>query len=129
MSTDPVTVIPVTGLPEISAGADLAGLIAAAVPDLRDGDILVVTSKVVSKAEGRVENAGAATVPAFSTRKPMVRPPTRVAPSTASPTTGRSPSVGGKRRKNASAWAKLNGGRGSSIPVIVAAGEVSVITT
>ena len=54
MSTDPVTVLPVTGLPEISAGADLAALIAAAVPDLRDGDILVVTSKVVSKAEGRV---------------------------------------------------------------------------
>jgi coenzyme F420-0:L-glutamate ligase/coenzyme F420-1:gamma-L-glutamate ligase len=50
----PVTVIPVAGLPEITAGADLAALIAAAVPDLRDGDILVVTSKVVSKAEGRV---------------------------------------------------------------------------
>src|SRR6201995_4349640 len=48
-----VTVIPVTGLPEVAAGADLAALIAAAAPDLRDGDILVVTSKVVSKAEGR----------------------------------------------------------------------------
>ncbi len=46
--------IPVTGLPEVAAGTDLAALIAAAVPDLRDGDILVVTSKVVSKAEGRV---------------------------------------------------------------------------
>src|SRR5256885_9754222 len=54
MSTGPVTVIPVTGLPEISAGAGLAGLSVAAVPDLRDGDILVITSKVVSKAEGRV---------------------------------------------------------------------------
>ncbi|MGH3628559.1 MAG: coenzyme F420-0:L-glutamate ligase, partial [Sciscionella sp.] len=50
----PVTVLPVTGLPEITAGADLAALIAAAVPELRDGDILVVTSKIVSKAEGRV---------------------------------------------------------------------------
>ena len=50
----PVTVLPVTGLPEVVAGADLAALIAGAVPDLRDGDILVVTSKVVSKAEGRV---------------------------------------------------------------------------
>jgi coenzyme F420-0:L-glutamate ligase / coenzyme F420-1:gamma-L-glutamate ligase len=52
-----ITVAPVTGLPEISAGADLAGLIAAAArpaPGLRDGDILVVTSKIVSKAEGRV---------------------------------------------------------------------------
>src|SRR5205814_9552049 len=36
-----VTVLAVTGLPEITAGADLAALIAAAVPDLRDGDILV----------------------------------------------------------------------------------------
>ena len=34
-------------------GDDLAALIAAAVPDLADGDIVVVTSKVVSKAEGR----------------------------------------------------------------------------
>ena len=50
----PVTVLPVTGLPEITAGADLAALIAEAAPDLRDGDILVVTSKIVSKAEGRV---------------------------------------------------------------------------
>jgi coenzyme F420-0:L-glutamate ligase/coenzyme F420-1:gamma-L-glutamate ligase len=49
-----VTVVPVTGLPEITAGADLAALIAEAAPDLRDGDILVVTSKIVSKAEGRV---------------------------------------------------------------------------
>jgi coenzyme F420-0:L-glutamate ligase / coenzyme F420-1:gamma-L-glutamate ligase len=48
------TVEPVTGLPEVTAGADLAALLADAVPDLRDGDILVVTSKVVSKAEGRV---------------------------------------------------------------------------
>ena len=52
-----VTVIPVTGLPEITAGADLAALIAEAAPDLRDGDILVVTSKIVSKAEGRVVTA------------------------------------------------------------------------
>jgi coenzyme F420-0:L-glutamate ligase / coenzyme F420-1:gamma-L-glutamate ligase len=52
-----VTVLPVTGLPEITAGADLAALIAGAVPDLRDGDILVITSKIVSKAEGRVVTA------------------------------------------------------------------------
>ncbi len=51
---EPVTVLPVTGLPEITAGADLAAMIAAAAPDLRAGDILVVTSKVISKAEGRV---------------------------------------------------------------------------
>jgi coenzyme F420-0:L-glutamate ligase / coenzyme F420-1:gamma-L-glutamate ligase len=51
---EPVTVLAVTGLPEIPAGADLAAMIAAAVPDLRAGDILVVTSKIISKAEGRV---------------------------------------------------------------------------
>jgi coenzyme F420-0:L-glutamate ligase/coenzyme F420-1:gamma-L-glutamate ligase len=49
-----VSVRPVPGLPEIEAGADLAALLDAALPDLRDGDILVVTSKIVSKAEGRV---------------------------------------------------------------------------
>lgn len=49
-----VTVTPVTGLPEITAGLDLGALIADAAPGLRDGDILVVTSKIVSKAEGRV---------------------------------------------------------------------------
>jgi coenzyme F420-0:L-glutamate ligase / coenzyme F420-1:gamma-L-glutamate ligase len=47
-------VTPVTGLPEITAGSDLAALIADAATDLRDGDILVITSKIVSKAEGRV---------------------------------------------------------------------------
>ncbi len=51
------TVTPVTGLPEVTAGADLAALIAGAVPDLRAGDILVITSKIVSKAEGRVVTA------------------------------------------------------------------------
>jgi coenzyme F420-0:L-glutamate ligase / coenzyme F420-1:gamma-L-glutamate ligase len=49
-----VEVHPVTGLPEIHPGADLAALIGAAVPDLRDGDVVVVTSKIVSKAEGRI---------------------------------------------------------------------------
>ena len=52
-----ITVTPVTGLPEITPGRDLAALIAGAAPDLRDGDILVITSKVVSKAEGRVVTA------------------------------------------------------------------------
>lgn len=43
---------PVTGVPEVRRGDDLAALLARAV-DLHDGDVLVVTSKVVSKAEGR----------------------------------------------------------------------------
>lgn len=48
-----ITCLPVTGLGEIGRGDDLAALLASAC-DLRDGDVLVVTSKVVSKAEGRV---------------------------------------------------------------------------
>lgn len=45
------------GIPEVTAGDDLAKLIAAAEPDLADGDVLLVTSKIVSKAEGRVVEA------------------------------------------------------------------------
>lgn len=44
----------VPGLPEVRPGDDLAALVAAAAPDLADGDILLVTSKIVSKAEGRI---------------------------------------------------------------------------
>ncbi|HEY7012632.1 MAG TPA: coenzyme F420-0:L-glutamate ligase [Streptosporangiaceae bacterium] len=52
-----LTVTGVAGLPEIGPGADLGRLISDAVADLRDGDIVVVTSKIVSKAEGRVVRA------------------------------------------------------------------------
>ncbi|NEC39790.1 coenzyme F420-0:L-glutamate ligase, partial [Streptomyces rubrogriseus] len=45
------------GLPEVRPGDDLAKLIAAAEPALADGDVLLVTSKIVSKAEGRVVEA------------------------------------------------------------------------
>jgi coenzyme F420-0:L-glutamate ligase/coenzyme F420-1:gamma-L-glutamate ligase len=45
-------VFPIEGIPEVRAGDDLAGLLAAAADDLRDGDVVVVTQKVVSKAEG-----------------------------------------------------------------------------
>ncbi|HEX6877692.1 MAG TPA: coenzyme F420-0:L-glutamate ligase [Nocardioidaceae bacterium] len=48
-----ITCLPVTGLGEVTEGEDLAALLATAA-ELRDGDVLVVTSKVVSKAEGRV---------------------------------------------------------------------------
>lgn len=46
-------IIPVTGLPEIAEGDNLAELIAQH-SRLLDGDVLVVTQKVVSKAEGRL---------------------------------------------------------------------------
>ncbi|SDD02179.1 coenzyme F420-0:L-glutamate ligase [Streptomyces prasinopilosus] len=47
----------VAGLPEVRRGDDLAKLIAAAEPGLADGDVLLVTSKIVSKAEGRTVEA------------------------------------------------------------------------
>lgn len=59
MSVPTFSVWGVTGIPEIAEGDDLVALIAAAIagmgPEhvLADGDILVVTSKIVSKAEGR----------------------------------------------------------------------------
>ncbi len=49
----PLTVLPVDGVGEVHPGDDLAGLLGAGA-DLADGDVLVVTSKVVSKSEGRV---------------------------------------------------------------------------
>jgi coenzyme F420-0:L-glutamate ligase / coenzyme F420-1:gamma-L-glutamate ligase len=47
----------VEGIPEVVPGDDLAKLIAAAEPGLTDGDVLLVTSKIVSKAEGRIVEA------------------------------------------------------------------------
>ena len=49
-----VELLPVDGLPEFRPGDDLTGAIAAAAPWLRSGDVLVVTSKIVSKIEGRL---------------------------------------------------------------------------
>ena len=46
-------IFPVRGVPEVQPGDRLAELIAARV-ELEDGDVLVVTQKVVSKAEGRL---------------------------------------------------------------------------
>jgi coenzyme F420-0:L-glutamate ligase / coenzyme F420-1:gamma-L-glutamate ligase len=49
-----IEILPVTGLPEFRPGDDLNAAVAAAAPWLRDGDVVVVTSKVVSKCEGRL---------------------------------------------------------------------------
>jgi coenzyme F420-0:L-glutamate ligase / coenzyme F420-1:gamma-L-glutamate ligase len=49
-----ISVHPVPGLPEFAPGDDLAGAIATAAPWLADGDVVAVTSKVVSKVEGRL---------------------------------------------------------------------------
>ncbi|MEB3982254.1 coenzyme F420-0:L-glutamate ligase [Mycobacterium sp. 663a-19] len=49
-----IEILPVAGLPEFRPGDDLSAALAAAAPWLRDGDVAVVTSKVVSKCEGRL---------------------------------------------------------------------------
>ena len=57
MTAGELSIRALTGLPEITAGADLGALIAGALPPddgLRPGDVLVVAHKAVSKAEGRV---------------------------------------------------------------------------
>jgi coenzyme F420-0:L-glutamate ligase/coenzyme F420-1:gamma-L-glutamate ligase len=50
-----IELIPVEGFPEVRPGDDLAGMVAGAVQgSLRSGDVLVVTHKIMSKAEGRL---------------------------------------------------------------------------
>jgi coenzyme F420-0:L-glutamate ligase/coenzyme F420-1:gamma-L-glutamate ligase len=63
-----IEVLPVPGLPEFRPGDDLAAALAGAAPWLRDGDVVVVTSKVVSKVEGRL-----VTVPADPEERDAVR--------------------------------------------------------
>ncbi|HTU39478.1 MAG TPA: coenzyme F420-0:L-glutamate ligase [Acidimicrobiales bacterium] len=56
-----IAVIPVTGIGEVAPGEDVAALVAAAIApartggvELHNGDVVVVTQKIVSKAEGRL---------------------------------------------------------------------------
>ncbi len=55
-----VEVLPVEGVPEIREGDELAAILADPLGalGLRDGDVVVVTQKVVSTAEGRIVPAG-----------------------------------------------------------------------
>ncbi|HEX6254918.1 MAG TPA: coenzyme F420-0:L-glutamate ligase [Euzebyales bacterium] len=53
MSAGSLTVLPVDGMPEVVEGDDLAALIAARI-HLEDHDVVLVASKIVSKAEGAV---------------------------------------------------------------------------
>ncbi|MGD9515296.1 coenzyme F420-0:L-glutamate ligase [Mycolicibacterium sp.] len=54
-----VELLPVPGLPEFRPGDNLSAAIAEAAPWLQDDDVLVVTSKVLSKTEGRMVAAPA----------------------------------------------------------------------
>ncbi len=80
--SEQLTVLAVPGLPEIKAGDDLAALIADAAlagPGLLDGDILVVTSKIVSKAEDRVIRSDReSAIDAETVRVVARRGPTRI---------------------------------------------------
>jgi coenzyme F420-0:L-glutamate ligase/coenzyme F420-1:gamma-L-glutamate ligase len=49
-----ISAFALSGLPEIERGADLAALIAARAGELGDGDIVVISHKAISKAQGRV---------------------------------------------------------------------------
>lgn len=49
-----IELIPIEGMPEIHPGDVLSELIVAAHGDIREGDVVVVTQKIVSKAEGRL---------------------------------------------------------------------------
>jgi len=49
-----ITVLPVEGMPEVRPGDEIADLVIASI-DLREHDVVVVTQKIVSKAEGRLE--------------------------------------------------------------------------
>jgi len=69
-----ITIFAPDGIGDIVAGTDLAAIIRRAAEadplgPLRDGDIIVVTSKIISKAEGRVEPA--------SQRTELIRSETR----------------------------------------------------
>lgn len=73
-----LSVVAPDGVPEVGAGDDLVGLLLPLVA-LQDGDVLVVTSKVVSKAEGRVRVGGREEAVAEETVRVVARRgPTRI---------------------------------------------------
>ena len=91
---EPVSVVPVTGLPEVQPGDDLAAVVAAGVRTLgltvSEGDVLVVSSKVASKALGLIAADREAAVDAATVRVVAERAMddgwvTRVVESTAGP--------------------------------------------
>lgn len=65
-----IAIIPVPGVPQIQPGDDLPALLLAAIDTakvgLKDGDILVLCQKIVSKAEGAVVDLGTVTPSTFA---------------------------------------------------------------
>ena len=82
MTGGAVVLLPVEGIGEVTEGDDLAALLVTALGEetpLRDGDVVVVTSKVVSKAEGRVRyDDREAVIAAETDRVVAVRGGTRI---------------------------------------------------
>lgn len=67
MSTDELRVIPIEGLPEFVEGMGVGAEIAARA-ELEDGDVLVISQKIVSKAEGQLRKLSAV-LPGAEARK------------------------------------------------------------
>lgn len=69
-SPNGVQILPVAGIPEIRPGDDISAIISDAVArsihGLQDGDIVVVTHKIVSKAEGRLVDLDSVTPSPFA---------------------------------------------------------------
>ena len=85
MSVPAITVFAPAGVPEVEPGTDLAAMVLAAVAGdplgpLQAGDVVVVTSKVVSKADGLVRAAGQrdAVIEEQTERTVARRGPTRI---------------------------------------------------
>jgi coenzyme F420-0:L-glutamate ligase / coenzyme F420-1:gamma-L-glutamate ligase len=70
MSASEVRIIGLGGIPEVHEGDDLPAMIAQAAraqgTAVEDGDVLVVTQKVVSKAEGRIVDLASVTPSPFA---------------------------------------------------------------
>lgn len=66
-----LAIIPVKGIPEVNSGDNLGEIIVSKLKDqgdaFQDGDVAVISQKVVSKAEGRVTNLSNVTPSTFAT--------------------------------------------------------------
>lgn len=62
----------IPGLPDFRPGDDLVGALGDCAPWLADGDILAVTSKVISKIEGRLVPAGGTEEERYASRQQAI---------------------------------------------------------